>query len=123
MQIIVPSDCGNSPRMAIVSDFVTNWMSGVGGAAETLLAKDATWEFVGNRTLVGATTIAFSGAQEAEHLELLTVINHGRTAACEGFFLDGVNRTDFCHVIRFPSPTKTAKIASIRTFCVTAARV
>lgn len=119
MQIVVPNDCGNSPRLAIVSDFVTSWMSGARDAAQSLLADDATWELVGAHTLVGSVPIVVSGAWEAEHLEILSVINHGRTAACEGFVRARGVRTDFCHVFRFPSPTKAAKIASIRTFSIT----
>lgn len=121
MQIIIPKDCGNSPRMAMIATFVTQWMSGSEPEAESLLATDAIWERVGKARIQGADRIRVSGVHGVDHLEILSVINHGRTAACEGFMQTAGMRTDFCHIFQFTGAAKTAKIKSIRTFSIDAA--
>ena len=42
--------------------------------------------------------------------EILSVLNHGRLAACDGFLMRGEEHVDFCHVIRFAGTRKTSQI-------------
>ena len=53
MEVILPADCGNAPRMVIVGDFIANWASGDHEALSTWLSEDASWTLVGTGTYSG----------------------------------------------------------------------
>ena len=127
MEMTIPEDCGNSPRMALVAEIVTAWAAQDVGTVREWLHEGARW------VLVGTDAAAEDGAEDggagrsaqppivpppfsAERGEILTVLNHGRLAACDGFVVRGDERVDFCHVLRFAGAAKTAKIREIRTY-------
>lgn len=130
MEMTVPEDCGNSPRMTIVAEFVTAWAQGEEAAVQEWLHEDIRWVLVGQgRTPTsgedGGDASAGTGSAActavpppfaADCGEVLTVLNHGRLAACDGYLMRGDQRVDFCHVLRFAGTTKTALIREIRTF-------
>ncbi|MGO1480005.1 MAG: hypothetical protein ACTHWF_02665 [Brachybacterium sp.] len=114
MEIKIPEDCGNSPRMTIVADIAAAWANGEEATVREWLRGDAVW------TLVGSDSPAADGyvptPVDADSGEILTVLNHGRLAACDGYVVSGGERIDFCHMIRFAGTTKTAKVREIRTY-------
>ena len=114
MEITIPEDCGNSPRMTIVAEIAAAWAAGEDASVRAWLTQDAQW------TLVGADDPPAEGyvppPMVADSGEILTVLNHGRLAACDGYLRRGSERVDFCHVIRFAGTTKTARIREIRTY-------
>lgn len=135
VDLTAPSDCGNSPRMALVADIITAWASGDDALVHEWLADDARWVLVGAQG-PGEASSAVDGEAaddveaidvivpppfEAVHGEILTVLNHGRLAACDGYLARGAERVDFCHVIRFAGVSRTAKIREIRTYLQPAA--
>ena len=101
MDITLPDGCGNSPRMALVADFVRAWASGED--LDQWLREDATW------TVHGVT-----GTGSAQTLTVHSIITHGRLASCDGELDDLL----FSHVLRFASTAKTAKIVEIRSYHV-----
>ena len=119
MEMTIPEDCGNSPRMAIVAEIAAAWAAGEEDSVREWLREDVAW------TLVGEHAPASDGYVRppltAESGEILTVLNHGRLAACDGYLMREGERVDFCHVIRFAGTTKTAKIREIRTYLQPAA--
>lgn len=119
MQINLPSDCGNAPRIAIVGDLVSDWATGDSNAVAEWLADDATWLWVGQQTYSGPGAAAEVRLQLVpEQMEVISIITHGRLAACDGFLTDGSTRIDFSHMFRFASTSKTAKIKEARTYCI-----
>lgn len=128
MEIILPTDCGNSPRMILVEEFVVNWAAGYEAAMTAWLADDFSWTLVGGTT-DGAGRHGDSGGRpipwppRAPHrIEILSTITHGRLAACDGFVSDADGRVDFCHVLHFTGAAKTARISGIRTYLEGSAR-
>lgn len=141
MDLSVPTDCGNSPRMALVADIVTAWAAGDDALVQEWLSDDARWILVGAQDPGedASSSADANGAEkgaaaddgmiativpppfEAGHGEILTVLNHGRLAACDGYLVGDTERVDFCHVIRFAGASKTAKIREIRTYLLPAA--
>lgn len=119
MEIELPSDCGNAPRIGIVSDFIVHWAAGDTEAVSAWLADDVRWTLVGNSVHDGP-----EAAREAcplflpERVELISVITHGRLASCDGYLVAGAKRMDFSHAIRFSSTAKTAKIAELRSYLI-----
>lgn len=111
----IPEDCGNSPRMALVAEIVTAWAGQDDDVVRRWLREDAQWELVG-----GADGAAGEGIVPppfpADRGEILTVLNHGRLAACDGYLIRGQERVDFCHVLRFAGAAKTSPIREIRTY-------
>ncbi|WP_345077481.1 hypothetical protein [Brachybacterium paraconglomeratum] len=114
MEMTIPEDCGNSPRMAIVADIVAAWAAGEEATVLGWLREDATWLLVGESDPASSGIVAPPFV--AERGEILMVLNHGRLAACDGYLVRGEERVDFCHMIRFAGATKTAKIREIRTY-------
>ncbi|GAA1486307.1 hypothetical protein GCM10009625_31110 [Brachybacterium fresconis] len=111
---MIPEDCGNSPRMAIVADIAAAWAAGEEDSVRAWLREDASWMLAGEPA---PTSDGYVGPPPSpESGEILTVLNHGRLAACDGYLVCEGERVDFCHVIRFAGATKTAKIREIRTY-------
>lgn len=112
MEIMLPADCGNAPRIEIVSNFVVNWAKGDAEATSEWLADDVRWTYVGSKDYQQA----FADFTP-ERIELYSVITHGRLASCDGYLESSGKRVDFSHAIRFASTSKTAKIAELRSYC------
>ncbi|SLM99978.1 nuclear transport factor 2 family protein [Brevibacterium yomogidense] len=119
MEITLPTDCGNAPRIAIVSDFVVAWAAGDIDAMSPWIADDVSW------TIVGAETHQGPDAAEAvvpevspERVDIASVITHGRLASCDGFLDDGTTRISFSHAFRFSNTTKTGCVAEVRTYLI-----
>ncbi|GAB3051230.1 nuclear transport factor 2 family protein [Sediminivirga luteola] len=119
MEIKLPTDCGNAPRVGIVGDFAVNWARGDTAAVSERLADDAAWTVVGGETRIGPDAAQEVGPPfSPERLEVVSVVTHGRLASCDGYLEAGGRRLDFSHAIRFTSTSKTAKIAELRSYCI-----
>lgn len=126
MDLRVPTDCGNSPRMALVAEIITAWASGDDALVHGWLSDDVLWSLVGARNPEdvssspdggdAVTAVIVPPPFDADHGEILTVLNHGRLAACDGYLVRGRERVDFCHVIHFAGVAKTARIREVRTY-------
>lgn len=101
MDVTLPTDCGNAPRIGIVSDIVTFWAQGDQTSLDEWLGDDAQM---------------MPPPFAAERLEVLAVITHGRLASCDGVLVAGERRLPFSHVFRFASTSKTAKAAEVRSY-------
>lgn len=121
MEITLPTDCGNAPRIGIVGDFAVDWASGNAEAVAGRLADGATWTLVGTDTHSGPEAAKEVGPPfSPEHVEVLSIITHGRLASCDGYLEAGGRRIDFSHALRFASTSKTAKIAELRSYLIEA---
>ncbi len=123
MEIKLPTDCGNAPRIGIVGDFAVAWAKGDEEAVSTWLTDEANWTLVGGDIHRGPEAAGkVSPAFKPERVEIVSVITHGRRASCDGYLEAGGKRMDFSHTLRFATASKTAKIAEIRSYCITAQR-
>lgn len=119
MEIKLPTDCGNAPRIGIVEDFTVSWAKGDVEAVAGWLADDAAWKLVGDGTHSGPEAIRdVSPPFSPERVEVISVVTHGRLASCDGYLEAGGRRIDFSHAFHFASTSKTAKIAELRTYCI-----
>ncbi len=121
--IVFPTDCGNSPRLIIVSEFSAAWATTDTDAVVERLAEGSRWAVVGDENEGGRQepTIPWPTV-DPELVEILSTVTHGKLAACEGYITNGESRVDFCHMIQFTGAAKTAKISEIRTFLVESKR-
>lgn len=120
MEIDFPSDCGNSPRVGIVNDFVADWAARNAGAMAERLAS-AGFEWYANAEAIELTaadpvTACVDEAREIRRVTIRSTITHGRLAACDGALHASDGVIDFCHIISFTTAGKTAPIACIRTY-------
>lgn len=119
MEITLPTDCGNAPRITIVSDLVVAWASGDTESMSPWLADDLSWSVIGTETHHGA-----DAAREVlpkitpERIDIASVITHGRLASCDGFFEDGDTRIDFSHAFRFTNTAKSGRVAEVRSYLI-----
>lgn len=119
MEIKLPADCGNAPRIGIVGDFVISWAKSDLDAVSGWLADEVTWTLVGGQTHIGP-----AAAGEAklpftpQKVEVISIITHGRLASCDGYLETPGRRVNFSHAIRFASTSKAAKITELRTYCI-----
>lgn len=120
LEISLPADCGNAPRMVIVGDFVANWAKGNAAAVAEWLSDDISWTVVGDDTHTGSySSLETTPPIHAERVEVLSIMTHGRLASCDGYLEAKKTRTYFSHVFRFASTAKTAKIAELRSYLIT----
>lgn len=119
MKITLPTDCGNAPRIDILGEFVTHWASGGIDRLRRWLADNATWSIAGRASSDGPVDLnAIVPGFAVEVLEVRSVITHGRLASCDGTLTAGDTRLDFSHTFRFASTAKSAKVAEVRSFCI-----
>lgn len=119
MDIVLPSGCGNAPRIDVVGDFAVNWAAGEEAAVAEWLTDDAAWTLVGGDTYSGTDAAAMTAPPfKPERVELLSIITHGRLASCDGYLEAADKRISFSHAFRFASTSKTAKIAELRSYCI-----
>lgn len=120
MEISLPTDCGNSPRVALVGEFAVSWAAGDSVAMDEWLADDARWMLVGAAPHSGSNP-APQPPFEPHYVEILSAVTHGKFASCDGYLTRGDSRVDFCHMFRFSGAAKTARIVEIRTYLVASA--
>lgn len=119
MDIRLPSDCGNAPRIGIVSDFVVGWASGDLDVVAEWLSDDVIWDAVGRETFQGADSAKLmTPSFQPQLIEVRSVVTHGRLASCDGYFESDKERVDFSHALRFASTAKTAKLSELRTYMI-----
>lgn len=119
MEIDLPTDCGNAPRMVIVGDFVANWAGGDADAVAEWLSDDVSWTLVGTDTYAGPdSSRAVWRRERPDRLVVQSILTHGRLASCDGYLETGTTRTAFSHAIRFAGAAKSAKVAEVRTYCI-----
>lgn len=119
MEVTLPTDCGNAPRIGIVSEFVVAWASGEAESVSEWLTDEARWTLIGGETYSGADAATDVGPPfSPDHVEVISVITHGRLASCDGYLEAAGQRLDFSHVLRFASTSKTAKVAEVRSYCI-----
>lgn len=97
--------------MAITADIAVAWASGDAATLAEWRAPDCRW------TLAGGPADEEPGPPFVpERVVVLSVVTHGRLAACDGVLERGAEHADFSHMIRFTNTVKTGKIAEARTY-------
>lgn len=119
MQIILPTDCGNAPRINIVGEFIVNWAKANTKVLSEWLTEEASWTIIGQGTHDGPQAAQHTSPPfTPERLEVAAIITHGRLASCDGYLETGDRRIHFNHSIRFAGAVKTSKIVQIRSYCI-----
>ena len=116
MKLLLPSGCGNAPRIGIVADLARGWASGSPDLA-AWLADEVKW-YVNGRSIhsVGKGGALVRGSGEIDQLSIRSIITHGREAACEGSISSADETSNFCHIFRFSGVGRAAKVVEIRTY-------
>lgn len=121
LQISYPENCGNAPRHQIIQEVIVALHSKDVNHLKRWLSDDVEWEIVGFGTLRGVDALCqwVSSSGEKKSLEFKSVLTHGREGSTDG---NVTNEQDisaaFSHVLRFAGATKTARIASVRSYLV-----
>lgn len=132
MEIRLPADCGNAPRIGIVHDVLSAWAAGDRETVDAWLADDVEWTAVGGPTYQGRAAVLQTLPQvRPETLTIHSTITHGREAACDatltfsgtgGGSHAGSNvagSTSLAVMVRFTSTSATTgRIASVRAYVV-----
>lgn len=132
MEIHLPADCGNAPRIGIVNDVLVAWASGDREAVSVWLAEDVEWNVVGGATYQGRRSVLQTLPEvRPDTLTIHSTISHGRHAACDATLTFSGQRsgghagpseagsTSLSVMIRFTSAAaRTGRIASVRAYVV-----
>lgn len=114
-------DCGNSPRKEILRDLVVALAQRDVEHIEAVLADDVSWTIVGEQTVSGreATKEMVLALPHVDELTFGTFLTHGRGGGVDGVLrlADGT-QTAFCHLLRFKSTVKTAKVVGINSYLI-----
>ncbi len=113
--------CGNAPRQLVIRDLVLALAEVNGPRLNELLAEKVRWDLAGAGAIEGLSRLTdrLSGQGEVATIELGSILTHGREGSTDGVltFRDG-RRQAFCHVLRFASTGKTAKVTEMRSYLV-----
>lgn len=119
MEITLPADCGNAPRVEIVGNFTVHWAEGNAAGVAEWLTDTSSWTLVGQETFHGLdASTKFPIPFTPRRLVVEAIITHGRLASCDGYVEGDGARIDFSHAFRFASAVKTARIAELRSYCI-----
>ena len=122
-KVVVPDDCGNSPRKALIKDINVAFAENDAEFVLDHLTDDAVMEMVGDERIEGKTSIreALEQMADMETVEMVVehVITHGKTAAANGTMkLAGGDQFGFCDVYVFDGHGKNAKIEKLTSYVV-----
>ena len=123
MKIIVQEDCGNSPRKAILRDFVIAIVEKDSQTILNYVDENITYQEVGKIAIQGSgqflSNIDGHMEDKMRELELLTIITHGKTAAVNGKAVN-VNGQEyhFAAIFHFTGAAKTARIKKVTNYLV-----
>jgi hypothetical protein len=116
-----PAGCGNAPRQLVIRDLVLALAEVDGAQLNELLAEEVRWDLAGAGTTEGLSQLTdrLAGQGEVASIELTSILTHGREGSTDGVltFRNG-RRQAFCHVLRFASAVKTAKVTEMRSYVV-----
>jgi hypothetical protein len=116
-----PAGCGNAPRQLVIRDLVLALAEVNGAQLNELLAEEVRWDLAGAGTTEGLSQLTdrLAGQGEVAAIELASILTHGREGSADGVltFRNG-RRQAFCHVLRFVSAVKTAKVTEMRSYVV-----
>ncbi|MHA7262906.1 hypothetical protein ACX80W_06830 [Arthrobacter sp. TMN-37] len=116
-----PAGCGNAPRQLIIRDVVLALAAVDEPQLRRLLAETVRWDLPGAESIEGmdALTGRLSRQDEVAGIALASILTHGREGSADGVLtFAGGARQAFCHVLRFASAAKTAKVTGIRSYLI-----
>lgn len=115
------SGCGNAPRHQVIRDLVLALAEVDEPRLNELLAEKVHWEIPGAESTEGLAglTSRLVEQSEVEQITLNSIITHGREGGADGVldFRDG-SRLAFCHMLKFASTAKTAKVTLMRSYLI-----
>ncbi|TDK24534.1 hypothetical protein E2F48_11900 [Arthrobacter crusticola] len=116
-----PAGCGNAPRQLVIRDLVLALAEVDGPRLRELLDEEVRWDLAGAGMIEGISQLTgrLSGQGDVAAIELASILTHGREGSADGVlaFRNG-RRQAFCHVLRFASTVKTAKVTEMRSYLV-----
>lgn len=132
MDIHLPQDCGNAPRIGIVNEVLAAWARGDRDTVSAWLAEDVEWTVVGGATYQGRRSVLQTLPEvRPDSLTIHTTLSHGRHAACDATLTfsgpgagahAGSNEpgsTSLSVMVRFTSTAaSTGRIAAVRAYVV-----
>ncbi|MEO0565495.1 MAG: nuclear transport factor 2 family protein [Chloroflexota bacterium] len=121
-EIVAPPNSDNAPRKQFLLDYNIAFVRGDFDFVLAHAHDDFVWRIVGESTVTGKA--AFEAklrempTDPAQHLEVETIITHGRTASINGTITDAVGtRYGFCDVVQFVN-TKHNIIKSLTSYVI-----
>lgn len=119
-KIKVSPDCGNSPKLTFVKDFLVAFAEKDFGTILERITDDVTWEFVGDRTLRGREDFVNELEKLADfkltEVEIHRVVTHGKEGAANGTLTDeDGNKYAFAEFYEFNS-AKVSRVKNMSTY-------
>src|SRR5690625_2040195 len=122
LKLVISEDCGNSPKKNQLKEFNIALMKQDWPFILEQIANNIVWHIVGEKKLEGKD--AFINAVKKENmpaiqLEINEIITHGNVASVNGSVkLKNNKHIAFCHVYKFGSFKKTAKIKECTSYFI-----
>ena len=102
-RILLPPDCGNSPRNILVAELAVALALGDGKAIRARVTDTVTWQVAGGAPNVGVEAVVAAAATMArkrpETVTILHAISHGKTGAVHGSLSYGKLTVQFVDLI------------------------
>lgn len=120
--ITVKPDCGNSPRKALLRDFISAFAHADIDGILSPLSDDIVWNLVGDSVIEGKENVrtlleAMQGVGTSD-LVIESIITHGREAAVNGVIRSNAGQAHaFCDVVQFTSAA-SMKIKTMTSYSI-----
>ncbi len=122
MMFTYPKNCGNSPRMTIMKDYLFASATGDYAYLKEKSMESIIWERVGvsspNITGIEALVEKLADIPTIQALHIQDIITHGKTAAVHGTVELQQDTYHFCHIFIFASAGKQAKLTKISSYLI-----
>lgn len=120
--ITVIPDCGNSPRKALLRDFISAFAHADIDGILSPMSDDIVWNLVGDSVIEGKENVralleAMQGVGTSD-LVIESIITHGREAAVNGVIRSNAGQAHaFCDVVQFTSAS-SMKIKTMTSYSI-----
>lgn len=108
-KIIIPFDCGNSPKREFIIEFNTAFAKGNADFIIEHVSDDIVWTIHGDKKIEGKESFSKEihkmKEKVADEITLHSIITHGKEASANGEIKMGGKTYSFCDVYRFTNTT------------------
>ncbi|SEN51221.1 nuclear transport factor 2 family protein [Lihuaxuella thermophila] len=123
LQITCAEDCGNAPKKKVLKEFNIAFVQRDIGFITEHIADNLLWNLAGSKQIQGKDRFVDALQQMMVHrateLSISNIITHGNTGSVNGVFkMENKREFAFCHVYRFSSAGKNAKVKEITSYII-----
>lgn len=121
VKLTIPGPSEHAPLQNLIRDYNIAFAEADLDAIVSMMAEDAVWEMVGDKTVSGfdriKETLSTMGLEKANELVIHAIISHGNMVACNGELRYGDMAVAFCDIYTL-TRGKSPKVKKLTSYGV-----